>query len=175
MTLDQVVAQNLKRLRADRDWSRNKLASELSSASGSEWSEWRIIDLEGARTGHPPASARWAEIVALCLVFDVTIWELVLPVDPKERVRVITSNRHYELQGKPFTQQSVRDVGRSQLAERLSGFPARVFTKKGAAAARKILTEEGLILGEIVTRQEQIEELMNQLTEKDGEVFGKHS
>ncbi len=77
-TPDQVVAANILRLRGDR--SRATLARQLSEQTGEHWPEARLIDLEGKRSPNaPPRPARWSELVALALVFEVRLAELVLP------------------------------------------------------------------------------------------------
>jgi hypothetical protein len=89
MTPDQVVATNIKKLRTglQRDWSRARLAGELTNSTGTEWSRWRIIDLEGARTAdQEPRPATWTEIIALAIVFGVTVFDLVLPTGNEEVV-----------------------------------------------------------------------------------------
>jgi hypothetical protein len=173
VSIDQVVAKNLRRLRDDREWTREDLVKALAPAPGPDWSEWRIIDLEGARTGHPPAAARWSELVALCMAMDVTLWDLVLPADSSEKVRVVDSVQEFEIRGKPSAQQSVRDIGRFQLGERLSGLPEIVFTEDGAREAREALTPEQITMHQIAERQEEIEKLMNLLAEKGDEIFGE--
>ena len=65
------------------------LAENLRTVSADEWPQWRIIDLEGARTGKPPASVRWKELVALCLALEVPLWELALP--EKGKLAVVAS------------------------------------------------------------------------------------
>lgn len=173
MSIDDVVAKNLRRLRDDREWTREDLVKVLAAAPGPDWSEWRIIDLEGARTGHPPAAARWSELVALCMAMDVTLWDLVLPADSSEKVRVVDSVQEFEIRGKPIAQQSVRDIGRIQLGEHLSGFPPLLFTEEGAAAAREMLTTKGIAMHQIAERHEQINDLMKQIAEEGDEIFGK--
>jgi hypothetical protein len=171
----EVVAKNLRRLRDDREWTREDLVKVLAAAPGPDWSEWRIIDLEGARTGHPPAAARWSELVALTIAMDVTLWDLVLPVDPSENVRVVEATQEFELRGKSFSQQSVRDIGRYQLGQRLSGFPPLAFTKGGAEAAKKTLTTKNIAMSQINERQDEIERLMTLISEEGDEIFGTDS
>jgi len=92
VTLNDVTAANILRLRTgdpDDDgaprrpaYSRKKLAELLTKATGSTWSDWRIIDLEGKRDeARPPSPATWPDLVAIATVLDVTIFDLVLPHD----------------------------------------------------------------------------------------------
>lgn len=76
-TLDQVVADNIKALRtADgRRWTATELAEKLSAVTGHEYTRFTVADLEGRRE----REIRWSELVALALIFDVPLWDLVLP------------------------------------------------------------------------------------------------
>lgn len=78
-TPDEVFANNLRSERGSRGWSRKRLAQEASVFASEQWSEWRIIDLEGARTGSPPAAPRWHEVISLSLAMACPIWDLVIP------------------------------------------------------------------------------------------------
>ena len=61
VTLTDVTAVNIRRLReGDPDeyghkhrvsYSRRALAELLTATTGEQWSDWRIVDLEGGRTG----------------------------------------------------------------------------------------------------------------------------
>jgi hypothetical protein len=174
-TIDQVVAKNLRRLRDDRGWTREVFAKRLRLEAGIDLPTWRIVDLEGARTGHPPATVRWIELVALCITLDVTLWDLVLPVDPERKVRVARPTQEVEARGKKLAQQSVKDIGRYQFGGLLSGLPAIAFTEEGAATAKRALTPEGIVADQIRERQDQVKELMILLAEKGDELFGQHS
>jgi hypothetical protein len=83
--LNEVVGENLRRLRNALEPSergRKKLAEECNKYAppGSrKWNEWRVMDLEGMRPGRPMAAIEWNELVTLCIVFDVLLWDLVLP------------------------------------------------------------------------------------------------
>lgn len=73
MQIDGAVAANVKRLREERKWSTADLAGRLGVG--------RHItrDYERPRKGAPQRQFLWEEIVNLCAVFNVTIFQLVLP------------------------------------------------------------------------------------------------
>jgi hypothetical protein len=75
MNLDEIVAQNVTRLREDKSppWSVAELAKLLGV------SRHRVYDYERPRKGAQQRPFLWQEIVNLCGVFNVTIFELVLP------------------------------------------------------------------------------------------------
>jgi hypothetical protein len=96
-TVDDVVARNLRRIRESHGLSRKGLAKQLNEVAGSGWTEWRIIDLEGARSPNkPPSPITWAEIVSLAFVLDVTVFEFVMPPDDSPG-SVQISNRTWNL------------------------------------------------------------------------------
>jgi hypothetical protein len=81
-TVNDVVASNLRTLRESRGLSRSGLVKQLNEVAGDDWTQWRIIDLEGARSPNkPPSPITWAEIVSLTFVLDVTVFEIVMPPD----------------------------------------------------------------------------------------------
>jgi hypothetical protein len=84
-TLDQVVARNMIRLREERRWSPTDLAKRLG---------YKHVNPVSAREGRLKDRGQyqflWQDIVALCLVFDVPIAELVLPEDEATRVSLGT-------------------------------------------------------------------------------------
>lgn len=96
-TVNDVVARNLRRIRESQGLSRKGLANQLNEVAGGSWSEWRIIDLEGARSPNkPPSPITWAEIVNLAFVLDVTVFEIVMPPDDSPG-SVQISNRTWTL------------------------------------------------------------------------------
>jgi hypothetical protein len=91
-TPDEVVAANIKRLRG-RTLSRQRLSEELACMTERPWTESTIKDLEGARSAdRGPRSARWTELIDLALFFEVSIFDLVLPVDRDTRVVLTRSS-----------------------------------------------------------------------------------
>lgn len=73
MNVDEFVAANVKRIREDREWSTAELADRLSIG------RHVARDYERPRKGAEQRQFLWSEIVSLCAVLDVTIFELVLP------------------------------------------------------------------------------------------------
>ncbi len=81
MTLDQVIASNVHRLRNEKHWTRQDLADRLGVT------RHVVRDYEGRRAGRAQRPFRWTEIVALCYVLRVTLYELVLPADSDTEVQ----------------------------------------------------------------------------------------
>lgn len=162
LSLDEVVAKNLRRIRDRKGWSRKKLAELAAMASADEWPEWRIIDLEGARSGRPPSSAKWPELVTLSYVLDVTLWELVLPEPGVQAVvNPIPPDEYGVKVGNEY------GVSRSLLAERLSGLPARLFEDETALRdAKELLTDRNLSLAFILSQQEKLDREIKKFTHK---------
>jgi len=164
-TTDEVVAENLRRLRDERNLTRDALAAQLTENSDDEWSRWKIVDLEGARskkTKKPPRPATWADLVALALALEVTIFDPVLP-DAGD-TQVIVSHRSEteqskfpdddsvpeELRGKPKT----RTIGynhrsdRDEMGKLLFGLPGSSLT---AENLERIAAKSGYDLDDAVT------------------------
>lgn len=72
-TLDQVIAYNVRRLREERGWSRGWLAAYLGVG------RHYVYDLEGGRADRSQREFKWSDLVGLCAVFQVTLFDLVLP------------------------------------------------------------------------------------------------
>jgi transcriptional regulator with XRE-family HTH domain len=167
-TLDQVVARNLRRLREGRRWSRRALAEKLTMASDHEWATSRIIDLEGGRTGKPPASVQWRELVTLCLVFGVELWDVVLPESGE---LVITAGGKKDGSGQFVGNRHVLDA--FHLAEILSGMPAEVFaSEEQRAVARTMLAKENLDMAFIEAKQRELDELRSKYAVKSRPEIG---
>ena len=75
MSFDEVVGENVKRLRRSRKMTAAGLADELTDWTGWRYTRYTVLDLEGRRE----RQVRWSELVALCNIFKVPLWELVLP------------------------------------------------------------------------------------------------
>ena len=88
-TFDRVVALNIKRLRNERRWTAAELAEMLTQVLERRYTRSMMGDMEGRRE----RAVRWSEVVALSVIFDVPLWELVLP-EKGERVntRIPTSS-----------------------------------------------------------------------------------
>ena len=74
-TLDKVVGYNLNKLRLKRNWTATELAEQLTEVTGKPYTRFMVADLEGRRE----RAVRWVELAALCAIFDVALWDLVLP------------------------------------------------------------------------------------------------
>lgn len=79
-TLDEVVGDNIKRLRISRHWRAEELAEKLTSVLERPYTRFTVADLEGRRK----REIRWTELAALCSVFNVALWDLVLPPEGVE-------------------------------------------------------------------------------------------
>lgn len=88
--LDTVIAENVKHLRRQAGMTQTQLADLLSFWLVEGWSRFKVADLEGRRRHE----VRWSEVVALCTVFDVPLWKVVLPRDNNTRI-------HAPAQGAP--------------------------------------------------------------------------
>jgi hypothetical protein len=183
-TLDQVFANNLRLLREGRGWSRRMLTEKLAIASDRPWPVSKIIDLEGGRTGKPPASVQWRDLVTLCLVFGVPLWDLVLP-KPGEAV-IVAGGKTDEF-GLGYGNRFHADA--PLLAEILSAMPGRVFTdEEYMASAKALLTDKNLDWAFIEAKQLELDELRSRYetkiqpetnmesepTEKEHEQGGEH-
>ena len=73
LTLDEIVAMNMSRLRRER----NLTVSELARGLGI--SRPQVYDMERPRPGRSQREFRWRELVSLCRTLDTTLFELVLP------------------------------------------------------------------------------------------------
>lgn len=73
MTIDEVIAQNVRRIRKDRGLSIQGLAKVLGVGSHV------VYDYERPRRGQPQRGFTWADLVGLCFALHTTLFELVLP------------------------------------------------------------------------------------------------
>jgi hypothetical protein len=143
-TIDGVVAANILRLREEHELSRAALAKRLTETTGSEWTAWRIIDLEGKRSPErPPSPVAWAELVALAVGFDVTIYELVLPADRDDFIEVATpSATSPGPYGHTLTMSESHDLDVDEYALMLFRIPRNVLTSERLEASAKRLGYE---------------------------------
>ena len=81
LTLDEVVAVNLRKLRNQARLTRDQLATRIDKKTDESWTKWRILDLEAGR--NRSRKVLWSDLVALARALKVTIFDLVLP--PEDR------------------------------------------------------------------------------------------
>lgn len=73
LSLDEIVARNVRFLRKDRDLSVRELAAKLGVSRS------QVYDMERPRPGREQREVKWSELVALIDALGVTLFELVLP------------------------------------------------------------------------------------------------
>lgn len=73
MTLDEVIAANVRALRRRDNLRVEALAAKLGIGAAV------VRDMERPRTDRGQREFRWSELVALCAAFNVTLFDLVLP------------------------------------------------------------------------------------------------
>ena len=114
-TPDGVIADNITRLRENKkDWTQTELAKNLRV------SKHVVLDYEGRRKGRRQRPFRWSELIELCYLLDVTLYELVLPPDRDTRIDVSESEALGEL---PAVEVSLGNPGSKDLGLRLFGVP----------------------------------------------------
>jgi len=130
-TMDAVVGDNIKKLREapERAWSRAELADRLTEllAPRKPFTRYTVADLEGRRD----TRIRWLELAALCSIFDVPLWELVLPpedVKVHTKVTLAPTVASVDMSGVDVTSNEQQQIfveyegpGRKELAWRLFG------------------------------------------------------
>ena len=133
LTLNQIVGQNVERLRQRgirvggtmERGTKTLLAKMLSAYLEEKYTRFVVADLEGARR----RNMRWPELVALCEIFEVPLWELVLP---PEGVRVATprplrgpTTKVWGIPGRPdITISTQATTGRNELSALLFSIAA---------------------------------------------------
>ena len=114
-TPDEVIANNITRIRdKKKDWTQTELAKRLGV------SKHVVLDYEGGRKGRRQRPFRWSELIELCYLLDVTLYELVLPADRDTRIDVSESEALGEL---PAIEVSLGSPGSKDLGLRLFGVP----------------------------------------------------
>ena len=77
---NQVIGRNIRRLRQEKGWTQDDLARALAPKLArivpGRYTVWTVRDLEGRRE----REVRWHELAVLCGLFDVPLWDLILPV-----------------------------------------------------------------------------------------------
>ena len=63
------------------------MAERLNDLTGREYTRHTVYDLEGRRH----RQIRWVEVAALCEIFDVAVWDLVLPPEGVQVDTVVTT------------------------------------------------------------------------------------
>jgi transcriptional regulator with XRE-family HTH domain len=85
-TPDKIIAANVARFREARGWTQNDLAKRLGV------NKHLVLDYEGRRTDREQRPFRWSELIALCYVLEVTMFELVLPADSETLIDLTSTN-----------------------------------------------------------------------------------
>lgn len=86
MAISAVIRDNLKGLREAKGWSQRQVADKLTERTGDKWSQTRVLDLEGGRDRDRIISPE--ELAVLCLVYGVSLLDLLQPPDESTKVRV---------------------------------------------------------------------------------------
>jgi transcriptional regulator with XRE-family HTH domain len=73
LTLDEIIASNVQRLRNTKGWTVTELARELGV------SRLVVYDMEGSRDDRQQREFKWSDLVALCGALNTVLFELVLP------------------------------------------------------------------------------------------------
>lgn len=81
LTVDEIVAVNLRALREKAGLTREQLARRVDKKATDSWTKWRILDLEGGRDR--ARKVLWSDLILLSRALKVTIFELVLPPDDR--------------------------------------------------------------------------------------------
>lgn len=125
------------------------------------WNEWRVIDLEVGRSGKPPSAVSWHELVTLCIVFDVLLWDLVLPADDRE---IVLSKDPLAADG--FTEPYTNFVGRRELGEIVSGIPGQyVADPEAMKKFKQMFNKDNLAVAEILDRSRDLQRSLDHFTE----------
>lgn len=113
-TPDGVIVDNIIRIREEKGWTQTKLAKRLGV------SKHVVFDYEGRRKGRRQRSFKWSELIELCYLLDVTLYELVLPPDRDTRIDVLESEALGDL---PAVEVSLGLPDSNDLGLRLFGVP----------------------------------------------------
>ena len=81
ITVNEVVARNMTRLRKARGWQQKDLAERLEARTGEKWPDYTISRAESGQR-----SFSVDELTALCRVFQVPIFELFVVEDKSTQV-----------------------------------------------------------------------------------------
>lgn len=167
-TLDEVVSENIRRLRGaqkPKGWSRVKLADRFNKYrpdNTREWNEWRVLDLEGGRPGTASSPVWWHELVTLCIIFDVLLWDLVLPTDDRE---IILSGDSLATDGWQVTQTHL--VKAPELGEIVSGIAGKyVADPEKMQELKETFNKENVTVVEILDQQRSLQRLIDQLVDQ---------
>lgn len=79
MTPNQVIAYNLRELRAERTWTQDRAAEEIARFSGVCWSKATFSLIERSVDGTRIKQFSGDEIIAICRAFEVPILRLFTP------------------------------------------------------------------------------------------------
>lgn len=173
LTVDQVVAANIRKLREARQMTRDDLAQQITDLGGEDVSRWRVIDLEGKRSPDtPPRSATWVELIQLMIVLEVDLPELVLPDDqaavapPAAPHIEITDTETGELLGGIF----LGAMNRESMAQEIFGLPL-AWVERREAISRETIPADYIEEREEASRQraETMERLVEALEGEKGQ------
>ena len=151
LTVDEVVAINLRRLRKQAGLTREELASTMDSKTADSWSKWRVLDLERGRDRS--RKVLWNDVVALARALKATVFELVLP--PEDRFVALEPPIGGVLQ---------MDIPRHVFGKWLFGIPGELLTREGiegmVSKARKTRSQRDLLRSDPRVREEIAEHRM---------------
>jgi hypothetical protein len=173
--INEIVGENLRRLRKALEPSergRKKLAEECNKYAppGSrKWNEWRVMDLEGMRPGRPMAAIEWNELVTLCIVFDVLLWDLVLP---QEGQSVLLSSISIE-DGRWPARDGIL-IEAPELGEILSGVPGKFLVNPQMMEKFKHeFNKHDLTVAQILDQQRDLQTTIDELVAITHKVEGE--
>ena len=79
-TPNQVLAYNVNRLRLDHKWTLSQLAEKVNVNRGTQWTKHTVLKIEDySEKGSVGRKVSMDELVALAIVFRVSVIELLLP------------------------------------------------------------------------------------------------
>lgn len=114
-TPDGVIADNITRIREAKGWTQTQLAERLGR------SKHVVLDYEGRRKGRRQRPFRWSELIELCYLLDVTLYELVLPADRDTEIDIVSQSE--AMSHLPAVKVSLGSPGSKDLGLRLFGVP----------------------------------------------------
>ena len=143
-TPDRVIVENIKRLRKEKGWTQTKLAKRLGV------SKHVVLDYEGRREGRRQRPFKWSELIELCYLLDVTLYELVLPPDRDTRIDI--TSKAAALGELPAVEVSLGLPTRKDLGLRLFGAPGHMLLK-----AEMVKKFAGIVADASDRRREKLE------------------
>jgi len=132
MTVDEVIAWNVRRVREIRGLSVVQLADRLSVG------RHLVYDYERPRPGADQRQFLWSDLVKLCSALQVTLLELVLPPEGEEVDMLGPAVTELF----PIAADATGDDARSRLGWMLFGVPAKYLHAEALATFAKLAYEE---------------------------------